>query len=66
MPDDILIRHGIAEEYPSRTFEGIFKYFETHEIEGIVFWYDGKPVCKIKRTDFGLEWPIKRGLKEND
>lgn len=29
------------------------------EIEGIVFWKDGEPLCKIKRTDFGFEWPVK-------
>ncbi len=27
-----------------------------HYIEGIVFWKDGEPRCKIKRSDFGLEW----------
>lgn len=30
-----------------------------HEIEGIVFWKDGEPRCKIKRSDFGFEWPAK-------
>jgi hypothetical protein len=34
-------------------------YLETHEIEGIVFWLDGQPLCKIKRSDFGFEWPVK-------
>ena len=28
---------------------------ESYE-EGLVFWKDGKPRCKIKRTDFGFEW----------
>ena len=37
----------------------IKEYLEDHEIEGIVFWLNGEPVCKIKRTDFGLKWPIK-------
>ena len=37
----------------------IHRYLALHEIEGIVFWYDGKPVCKIKRSDFGLPWPVK-------
>ena len=36
--------------------EGIRTYLETHVIEGIVFWKDGQPWCKIKRTDFGLPW----------
>ena len=27
--------------------------------EGLVFWKDGEPQCKIKRSDFEFEWPIK-------
>lgn len=42
-----------------RTFEGIKRYLEETEIEGLVFWKDGEPQCKIKRRDFGFEWPIK-------
>lgn len=38
----------------------IKSYLEIHEIEGIVFWLDGEPLCKIKRTDFGLQWPPKK------
>lgn len=34
------------------------KYLEEHPMEGIVFWLDNEPVCKIKRTDFGLKWPV--------
>lgn len=30
-----------------------------HNEEGIVFWNDDAPLCKIKRTDFGLDWPMK-------
>jgi hypothetical protein len=26
-------------------------------IEGLVFWKDGEPKCKIKRSDFGCKWP---------
>ena len=25
-------------------------------IKGIVFWKDGQPQCKIKRSDFGFPW----------
>jgi hypothetical protein len=25
----------------------------------LVFWLDGEPVCKIKRSDFGFKWPVK-------
>ena len=41
-----------------RTFEGLRDYLEQHEIEGIVFWKDGEPQCKIKRSDFGFKWPV--------
>ena len=55
---DKLIKHGIHEVEVKRTFEGIKRYLENHSQEGIVFWKDGEPKCKIKRTDFGLPWPI--------
>ncbi len=42
-------------------FNKIKGYLQKHEIEGIVFWKDGEPQCKIKRSDFGFEWPIKKG-----
>ena len=61
METDILIPHGrdIIENCP-RTFEGIRDYLKDHFIEGIVFWKDGEPKCKIKRSDFGFEWQPKR------
>lgn len=54
---DMLVPHGqeIIKDCP-RTFEGIRNYLENNYIEGIVFWYNGEPVCKIKRVDFGFEW----------
>jgi hypothetical protein len=57
---DILLMHGdvLLKSVP-RTFEGIKKFLEDNLIEGIVFWLNGEPVCKIKRTDFGLPWPVK-------
>ena len=56
---DILIPHGQRIVEVERTFEGIKKYLEENEIEGIVFWLDGEPKCKIKRSDFGLKWGCK-------
>lgn len=55
---DTLERHGarIIKDMPDRTFEGIKKYLTDHYIEGVVFWLDGEPKVKIKRSDFGLEW----------
>ena len=52
-------KHGIFEANVERTFEGVKKWLEVNECEGLVFWLDGEPVCKIKRSDFGLEWPVK-------
>lgn len=56
---DVLVRHGEATIEVERTFDGIKEYLRTHTIEGIVFWKDGEPKCKIKRTDFGFDWPVK-------
>lgn len=56
---DFIIRHGNDITDLPRTFEGVREWLETHNEEGLVFWLDNKPVCKIKRTDFGLKWPVK-------
>lgn len=53
---DTLKPHGKDIIELDRSFEGIRTYLETHVIEGIVFWKDGQPQCKIKRKDFGLPW----------
>lgn len=50
----------IQEEIPL-TYDAIKAYLETHEIEGIV-WHEQSNLgrmCKIKRRDFGLKWPVK-------
>jgi len=39
-----------------RTFDAVKHWLETHYVEGIVFWLDGEPICKIKRSDFGMKW----------
>lgn len=56
---DMLARHGTMYVAVDRTFEGVKKFLEDHGIEGIVFWLNDEPVCKIKRKDFGLKWPVK-------
>ena len=58
---DFLIPHGsikvnVINSNGERTFEEIKKYLSENYIEGIVFWKDGEPKCKIKRTDFGFLW----------
>lgn len=53
---DLLIKHGVNTVYVDRNFDAIKKYLSEYNIEGIVFWKDGEPKCKIKRSDFGFEW----------
>jgi hypothetical protein len=60
LEEDTLVRHGNIIIGPPRTFDGMKHYLIEHEIEGIVFWRDGEPMCKIKRSDFGLPWPVKK------
>lgn len=59
LSDDILELHGAKVIEVERTFDGIKKYLFENVIEGIVFWKDGEPQCKIKRSDFGFDWPVK-------
>lgn len=61
---DFLYKHGskvITGEF-KHTFEGIKEYLKYTPIEGIVFWLEDPtgyyPICKIKRSDFGYEWPV--------
>ena len=50
---------GASQLVPDVLFDLLEGYLREHEIEGIVFWLDGNPLCKIKRSDFGFEWPVK-------
>lgn len=55
---DILYRHGSEIVTVNRSFNDIKEYLRAHAIEGLVFWKDGEPQCKIKRSDFGFKWPV--------
>ena len=59
MENDILVKHGQEIVDVPRTFEGLRDWLYEHKVEGIVFWKDGQPQCKIKRSDFGFEWNRK-------
>ena len=63
---DTLYEHGSDIIYDLKdkplTLEILKEYLTTHIMEGIVFWYKGNPICKIKRSDFGLEWPVKKEI----
>lgn len=65
LSEDIMIRHGIHIVDVDRSFDGIRKYLESHSIEGLVFYKDGVPMCKIKRSDFGFKWPVSEQEIEN-
>ena len=62
LDEDFLERHGrIKIPNCPRDYNGIKKWLSEHEVEGIVFHRGNGDMCKIKRTDFGYEWPIKGG-----
>ena len=60
LDENILRPHGFdfLRNCP-RDFDGIKEYLSMNPIEGIVFWKDGEPKCKIKRSDFGFVWPVE-------
>ena len=60
LDEDTLVKHGTQVVEVPRTFEGIREYLKDNYIEGIVFWLDGEPKCKIKRSDFGFSWQPKK------
>lgn len=55
---DRLCMHGQEYVQVERTFEGVKRWLNNNNHEGIVFWLNGEPICKIKRTDFGFKWPV--------
>lgn len=57
-----LVKHGemTFNEAPT-DFNGIREFLSALSVEGLVWWKDGEPIAKIKRRDFGLEWPVKKG-----
>ena len=54
--EHFLIPHGKKVLYVERNFNDIKDFLKNNYIEGIVFWLNGQPVCKIKRSDFGFNW----------
>lgn len=55
-----LVPHGVEgfDDIPPRTFEGLKLWLRDHIIEGIVWHHEDGRMVKIKRSDFGYEWPI--------
>lgn len=61
-----LLKHGnigtisrIELDDVPRDFDGLKAWFEAHVIEGIVWHHPDGRMVKIKRRDFGLDWPEK-------
>jgi len=64
---DVLEQHGkrVIKDFPlTLKFEEIRDWLASHDVEGVVLKLDDKTMTKIKRRDFGLEWPIKEKSKE--
>lgn len=51
--------HGFQLARAPRDFAGLRAWFEANETEGIVWRHPDGRLCKIKRRDFGLPWPVK-------
>lgn len=54
-----LVKHG--EEVITdveRTFDGIREWLKNNEVEGLVFKHQDGRMCKIRRRDYGLQWPV--------
>lgn len=52
-----LWRHGeVLDEVP-RDFDGLKEWFREHRVEGVVWHHPDGRMVKVKRKDFGFEWP---------
>lgn len=61
LTQDFLYKHGAIEIHDLiTTYDGVKQWLESHNEEGIVWWYQGEPRAKIKRSDFGLPWNQKK------
>lgn len=57
LAEDILVKHTDTEPVTvERNYDAIREWLKEHDVEGIVFWLNGEPVCKVKRSDFGFGW----------
>lgn len=59
LTEHTLIRHGSEECSPRRSFDGIMDYLFLREWEGIVFAHPDGRFAKIRRADYGLNWPVR-------
>lgn len=53
-----LFRHGaVVCNLPDRSLAGLREYLAGAAIEGFVFHHPDGRMCKIRRHDFGFDWP---------
>ncbi len=52
------VRHGGEQCTPPRSFDGLLDYLCREPWEGIVFAHPDGRFAKIRRADYGLEWPV--------
>jgi len=53
-----LIRHGQNIHEAARDFQGLCAYLAVKQIEGLVFHHPDGRMAKIRRKDFGFQWPV--------
>lgn len=59
--EHMLLPHkGMPIELGIVTRASIFEYLSENEIEGLVFHHPDGRMAKIRRSDFGLQWPPER------
>jgi len=58
LKEDVMVLHGasVIEDLKGFDYNSIKEWLGTHKVEGIVFWYNKEPLCKIKSRDFGIKW----------
>ena len=54
----VLIRHGQNIHEAARDFQGLCAYLAVKQIEGLVFHHPDGRMAKIRRKDFGFQWPV--------
>ena len=54
----VLWKHGEFRVGVARDFDSIRDFLENTEFEGLVWHHPDGRMAKIKRRDFGLEWPV--------
>lgn len=55
----LLAKHGDEMPLCDRSYSNIRQFLEHFTHEGLVFYHPDGRMCKVKRSDFGFEWPIK-------